>query len=411
MRRIALGLTLIVIFMIPWEGVLRLAGAGQSGTTVVRLVGLGVFVFWIATVIITGRFRKPGIFHIAVFLFVLWNALSVFWSAIPSRTVTQLITWVQLLGLTILIWDLFTTRNAILAGLQAYILGAYVAVGIAAINFMAGRAFYTHYQRFSPDETNPDGYGFILALGIPVAWYLASSISELQRGNWLKWINYGYIPVAFLGIALSGTRTALIAAVPGMIYGLLTLFQIRLSTRIIATILLGGAILFAIPFVQTLPSFQRFGTIGAEISQGDLNNRTTNWLEGLASFEEHPLLGVGSNMYRSVNIRGRVAHNSFISVMVQLGLIGFILFVGILTIAALYAWVQSKWDRRFWITMLLVWTIGASTLTWEHRKTTWLFTSLLVTSAAAYQFRKEDATIELAGDPEPSLLLDSKGST
>ena len=131
----------------------------------------------------------------------------------------------------------------------------------------------------------------------------------------------------------------------------------------------------------------------------------------LASFEEHPILGVGSNMYRSVNIRGRVAHNSFISVLIQLGLIGFILFASILAIAALYAWVQSKWDRRFWFTLLLVWIIGASTLTWEHRKTTWLFTSLLVANAAVYQYRKEDVTIDLAGEAESPLILDSEGST
>ena len=28
--------------------------------------------------------------------------------------------------------------------------------------------------------------------------------------------------------------------------------------------------------------------------------------------------------------------------------------------------------------MLAVWAIGASTLTWEHRKTTWLFMTLII---------------------------------
>ena len=32
--------------------------------------------------------------------------------------------------------------------------------------------------------------------------------------------------------------------------------------------------------------------------------------------------------------------------------------------------------------MLAVWAIGASTLTWEHRKTTWLFMTLIVAAGA-----------------------------
>ena len=36
--------------------------------------------------------------------------------------------------------------------------------------------------------------------------------------------------------------------------------------------------------------------------------------------EERPLLGVGANMYRTVNTLGKEAHNSFVSVLVELGL-------------------------------------------------------------------------------------------
>jgi hypothetical protein len=31
---------------------------------------------------------------------------------------------------------------------------------------------------------------------------------------------------------------------------------------------------------------------------------------------------------------------------------------------------------------LAVWAIGASTLTWEHRKTTWLFMTLIIAAGA-----------------------------
>lgn len=390
MRTIAYMLSLVFIFTIPWEGVVQLPGLG----TAAKLMGFALVAFWLATVVITNRLRKPGPFQIAVSLFVLWNAVSVFWSDDPIRTVEQVVTWIQLLGLVFILWDLFTSRAALLAGLQMYVLGAYVAFGSAAYNFLSGNVFYTNYQRFSSGDTNPDGFGFILALGIPVAWYLAGSKNTSKMSGLLKFVNYAYIPAALLGIALSGTRTALIASLVGMAFGLASLTRVRLWIRGAILLFLISAATFSLPYLQTLTSFQRFSTTGTELTEGDLNQRGGLWREGLAAFTEHPLTGIGSNMYRSVNSLGKVAHNSFISVLVELGLIGFILFGTILMIAAMQALAHSKWNASFWLTLLLVWAIGASTLTWEHRKSTWLFLSMLVVSAAQIRYRdKTDAQL------------------
>ncbi len=403
MRNIAFTLSLVFVFIIPWEGV-ELPSLGA----VAKSIGYVVAAFWVATIVITGRFRKPSPFQIAVLLFVLWNAVSVFWSADPERTVDHVVTWAQLLVFVFMLWDLYTTRTAVLAGLQAYVLGAYVALGSALANFSSGNVFYTNYTRFSSGDTNPDGFGFILVLGIPVAWHLASLQSATQMGRLLKLVNYAYIPAALLGLALSGTRTSLIAAIPAMAFGLASLTRLRLWARVAIFLLLTSAMLILIPRVQTLESFQRLGTTGTELTQGDLNNRTNNWREGLASFAEHPLTGVGSNMYRSVNSLGKVAHNSYLSVLVEVGMIGFTLFGIILTIAVNQAWGQPKWDRRFWLTILLVWAIGASTLTWEYRKSTWLFLSLLMVSAALTSHRDEAVPLVRRNEPEAQVIPDTK---
>lgn len=385
MRGIAFALSLLFIFLVPWEGVVR-----WPLGTLARTLGLAVGAFWLGTVILQNRLRKLTPFHIVFFLFVIWNVLSMFWSADPNKSMAHLRTWVQTLVLVFIMWDLYTTKATILAGLQAYILGAYVAVGSAVQNYLSDNAYYTHYQRFSPGDTNPDGFGFILALGIPLAWYLGSSNLTTGRMNALwKFINYAYIPAAFYGLALSGTRTALIASLVGMAYGLISLTRLRLWARIAIFLILSGAILYLWPRVQTLESFQRLGTTGTELTEGTLNNRTNNWQEGLQTFVEHPIIGVGTNMYRSVNSLGKVGHNSFISVLVELGLIGFFLFAIILAIVVTEAWRHpSKWDKSFWLTLFAVWTIGSSTLTWEHRKTTWLFMSFIVASAALTRYRE-----------------------
>jgi O-antigen ligase len=388
MRSIALALSLVFIFLVPWEGMVRLPLG-----TFARFTGTMLGAFWLGTVLVTGRLRKLGPFQVMVCLFVLWNMLSVFWSENPNRSFAHSRTWAQMFLLVVILWDLYTTRASLLAGLQAYILGAYVAVGSAVYNYFTGKVYYTNYQRFSAGETNPDGFGFIMALGIPVAWYLAGSINNHGIGRFLRFVNYVYIPAALLGIALSGTRTALIASVIGMAFGLASLTRLRLIARIAIFVLLSSIILFLLPHVQTLKSFQRLSTTGAELTSGDLNNRTNNWREGLAAFAERPLLGVGSNMYRSINSLGKVGHNSFVSVLVELGLIGFILFSIILGIAFVQAWRQPKWQSWFWLTVLTVWSIGAFTLTWESRKSTWLFLSFAVVSAAITNKQEEPALI------------------
>jgi O-antigen ligase len=379
MRKLAFIFSLVLIFVIPWEGVIDIPGIGAAGSaTLARVMGLGLAAFWLAMVVYTGNFRKPGLFHLIFLIFVLWNGLSVFWSANPKRSFSHTFTWIQLLLLSFILWDLFRTKKDLLAGLQVYVLGAYVAVGSAILNFFSGKQFYTHYDRYSAGDTNPDGFGFILALGIPLAWYLASTLDENKLSRLLKFVNYFYIPAALFGLALSGTRTALAASILGVLYGLVSLSRLRITTRIAIVFLLISVSLILLPNVQSLKSFQRFNTISAEITQGDLNSRTEIWQEGLDSFNEHPILGVGSNMYRSINSFGKVAHNSFISVLVELGLVGLVLFGIILAITFVQAWELPKWDSIFWLTVLLVWTIGASTLSWEYRKSTWLFLTFLV---------------------------------
>jgi len=315
--------------------------------------------------------------------------------------------WLQTLLFVYILWDLYRTRAALLAGLQAYVLGAYAAIFGAVLNYLGSSAFYTNQDRYSLGDTNPDGYGFIVALGVPVACYLAAS-GEMPKI--VRWLNYGYIPAAFLGIALSGTRTASVGAAVGLLYGLATLTRLRLFTRVAVVALLAAALFFLFPVVQPLTSFQRLGTTPTEVTEGDLNGRIAQWEQGLRAFVDHPVLGVGTDQYRTVNTLSKVAHNSYLSVLVELGLIGFVLFAAIFWIVVGRARRLPRWDRNFWLTVLLVWAIGASTLTWEHRKTTWLFLTFVVAAAAAGAGRVRRPAGDLIDISDPALVEGEWGS-
>lgn len=382
MRRVAFILSLGLIFMIPWEDVVSVPGLG----TAVRFMGIIVALFWVMTVVVTGQVRRPAPFHLLATLFVLWNVISILWSGNPDRTITQIVTYVQLLILVLILWDLYTTRAMVLAGLEMFILGVYVVLGDLLINYFSGTTFY--YERFSATGTNPDDLGVTLALGIPIAWYLAMSIKLPRLNPGLQLLNYAYIPTAFLGIALSGTRTALLATIPGLIFGLASLTRLRLWARVAIFLFLVIAGYFLLPYIPTA-SLERLGSTGSELSGGDFNGRLPIWRQGWLSFLQHPLIGVGSNMFRSTNtigkVVGKVAHNSFLSILVEVGLVGFVLFALILLLVILQAWRQTRWDARFWLALLATWVIGASTLTWENRKPTWLILSMVIIGANLLQ--------------------------
>jgi O-antigen ligase len=373
-RKIVFGLSLILIFTIPWEGAFHLPGLGTTAT----VMGLIVGACWLFMIVVAGQMRRPVLFLFAVAGFVTWVALTTFWSPDPVESLGAVYLWLQTLLFVYILWDLYRTKAALLAGLQAYVLGAYTAVGGAVLNYVQSNAFYTNEERYSLGNTNPDGYGFILALGIPVACYLAASP---ETPKVFRFIDYGYLPVAFIGVALSGTRTASVGAAIGLLYGLATLTKLRVFTRVAVVVLLAASMFVVLPIVQPLSSFQRLGTTGTEVTEGDLNGRTGQWAQGLRAFMEHPVLGVGTDMYRTVNTLNKTAHNSYLSVLVEEGLIGFTIFLAILGIVTLQVLRLPKWDRNFWLTSLLVWAIGASTLTWEHRKTTWLFLTFAVVAA------------------------------
>jgi O-antigen ligase len=402
MRRVVSWLSLVLIFTIPWEGAFHLPGLGTAAT----VMGLVVGACWLVSVVLTGHTREPVTYLFALGVFVAWIALTTFWSADPGESVGQVLLWLQSLIFVFILWDLYRTKAALLAGLQAYVFGAYTAVFGAVLNYLNSNAFYSHQDRYSLGNTNPDGYGFILALGIPVACYLAASA---ETPKVFRFLDYGYLPVAFIGIALSGTRTASVGAALALLYGLATLTRLRLLTRVAVVVLLTTALLALLPIVQPLSSFQRLSTTGTEVTEGDLNGRTAQWRQGIEAFMDHPVLGVGTDMYRSVNTLGKVAHNSYLSVLVELGLIGFVLFATILWIVVAEARRLPKWDRNFWLTVLLVWAIGASTLTWEHRKTTWLFLTFVVAAAAASR-RIRPAADEVIGVSDAALVEGGGGS-
>ncbi len=410
MRTIAFWLSLLVIFIIPWDYAIKFEGMG----TLIKLTGFILTGVWIMAVVSTGKFRQLRPFHLVVFIFIFWNFVSLFWSPNTGRTMIRVLTYTQLVVMMLILWDIYTTPSHLKAGLQVFILGYFVTINATISKFLVGDKNEWGYvwERYSAFNVNPNTLALMMAIGIPIAWYLAVSQGDGKRAYVLKIINFAFVPLSLFTIMLTSSRGGLIAVIPAFFYILGSITRLSLFRRLLITAILVGVLYALYPLVPQ-SSLDRLATTETEISEGTLSNRTIIWEEGIKVFFKHPIIGVGSNaFYDTVKFQNRniTAHNTYLEVAVEVGLIGFALFVIMIVMTVRHAIHQPKVHATMWLTVILIWAIGVYGLSWQTTKTTWLIMSLVLVSTALFgQSQETGKQSNLLS--EPSILPDPSFAT
>lgn len=387
MRKIAFWLSIVFIFTIPWEGI-RIADLGSMA----KLVGLVAFAAWANAILFTGKVRPFHSSHLMIGLVLLWNVASLLWSMNLNETLERLQTYVQLILLVWLIWDLYVTPEQIRIGQQAYILGAYVSVWSTISNYLAGKAI-GNSGRYTGLGFNANDLALILVLGLPIAWQLAvtASVDGSRKGRVLRFINFAYVPPALFAILLTASRTAVLSMLPAFWFILGSMVRLKPGPRILIAVALVGALIVLQPYVPQT-SIDRLSTTSSELTEGDLNGRTQIWEHGMNFFQEHPILGAGSGAFKSINPDRRVAHNTYLSLLVETGIVGFFLFSTMVFLAVYQVKNQHRWMAAFWLVVFLSWAIGISSMSWETRKITWLIMAWVVASGQVLTQHKKNLT-------------------
>lgn len=386
LRKIAFWLSLGLVFVIPFSDVLDIPPFGTLG----RLVGLPVMAFWLLTVVATGRLRRPTPILGAAFLFVFWYVLSATWSIDSARTLEVSQTYLQLLALLCIVWDLYTTQRAVLLAFQVYVLGCYVPMWSLVENYRAGITEASH--RYTATGFNSNLLAMGLALGLPLAWCLVLSPRSRKPGaRILRLVTMAYLPIGLFAILLTASRAGFFGGILVLPLMALSLRRFRLQRALAAVVLAvaAGAVVLA---WTPETSLQRLAGTGSTIESGDFNTRGPIWHESFLSIAAHPLMGVGGGTHRlAARITQKVAHNFILGLGVEVGLIGLVLFCAILVVAALEVRKLPRWDQWMWLTILGIWLVNTLTHNWEDSKPTWLFLGLAVASA--------NATRQRAGSP------------
>ena len=171
---------------------------------------------------------------------------------------------------------------------------------------------------------DPNDLGMLFVICIPMAAYLSSrgGLMGLRRLFWLA-----VTGVLVYGVYLTDSRGSLLA--------LLAIMGVYIWQRrgVFVAGVLGS---MAVAVLLALPS--RFSEIDAE--EASAHGRIESWYEGLQMFRGHPIFGVGPNMYTEYN--PLTAHNSFVLILAETGIIGFTLWLAFIIYCFRMMWVGSR---------------------------------------------------------------------
>jgi O-antigen ligase len=391
-RSVSIWLSLLFVFSVPWENALQIGEFGRAS----KVLGYVTFFVWGLGALAHKRLRKLDGLQQAYFLFLIWNGLSLYWSVDQVATLSAFKTYTEMFGLLLLFWDLYDREVLVKAALQAYVLGAFVAAGSIILNYLtAPPARFPLHDRISALGYQVDGIALIVAIAGPAAWYLAAGPEAARRPALARIVNYAYIPVGVVAVAMTGTRGATLASIPTAVLVVWSFRKLSAGKRIMAVAALVAAI---VTVVQIAPvgGLDRIGTASTltEGDQGALSGRWSIWVESSQVFMERPVEGVGTDGHRAAVAHLRTqrsaykkaekeAHNTYISILVETGLVGFTLFACV--VVCLYRRVRSRtgWELHYWTAQVAVLAIGAMSLSLEDSKSVWIVTSLAVASAAA----------------------------
>jgi O-antigen ligase len=383
--KVAFASLWLLVFAIPWEDAITIPGIGTSA----RLIGAVTFALGLLAILEKGTIRRPAAGHLMLALFVLSAAETYLWSLYPEGTLAQTLTYVQLLALAWLIWEIASRAVDQKRLLQAYVLGTLVSGTDTIYRFLAHQE--SAYQRYAGAKLDANDLGLMIALSIPISYYLL-----VQTKGLMAWVYRLQLVVAGTTIPLTASRGATLAcfvalAIVPLTQNRLTMKQ-RIALFLTIAILIAGVLIF-VP--ET--SWERLATVPGEFEHGTMTGRTVIWKAGWEIFGEHPYLGIGANAFRMIVARVLVepirlddpdspsppAHNTFLSVVVEEGVVGFAVFCALLMVLGLSVLGMPSLPRKLWMVCLSVWVVGVSSLTWEMRKPTWFLFGLLIAQSGA----------------------------
>jgi O-antigen ligase len=354
----------LLAFAIPWSDMAPFAFKTQF----TRPLAIAVGIVWLLSGRADTTIRRMSMSACVASIFAAFVAGSFLVTPSSERTVRRVLSYFGLLLMMVFMQQAIRSRRTYLSVLKCFIAGCAVTLGGLAWNVVEGHTLGD--GRYTAPGFDANDLAGQLALSIPIAFYLASNL--VKRALWFRL----YLPIAITGVLVTGSRAGLIVLAAACCYPAACLCGH--GKRGILGLLVGLVPLVAAVCVfSPNVAFRRLGTIADQVQRHDLNGRFAVWRKGIELFQDKPLIGVGGGEFAdTVGDLKLAAHNTYLEVLVEHGVVGLMLFGGI--IVGLFARVERfpARERALWRSVLWAWAILIITLSWENREMTWLLWGL-----------------------------------
>ncbi|HET6778371.1 MAG TPA: O-antigen ligase family protein, partial [Gemmatimonadales bacterium] len=332
------------VFSVPWERIIVLTGV----SIVTRLMGALALGLALLVVVISGRLRRWRAFHVMALLFVIWAGIGVLilhLDEVPKKFYT----FVQLFLVAWMIWELAVTRQRQIGLLLAYVCGSYVTALDTLLLFARQSG---ELRRFASAGADPNNLAMTLALALPMAWYLGTT----HQRALVRWMCRLYLPAGLLAIGLTGSRGGMIVSIVALLIVPLSMTNLSPGKMVGAIVMLVLSGFLAVSYVPE-SVVERLSTTGESVQSLSLGGRSRLWKAGLNVFPDSPILGHGTASYKhaitpELGMYSQVAHNSYLSVMVEEGFVGLLFFLAMLGAAFFASFRLPRLDRRLTLVLL-----------------------------------------------------------
>lgn len=174
---------------------------------------------------------------------------------------------------------------------------------------------------------DPNDLALILVMSLPLMYYLM----EIESG-WRRSTLLGMIVTVLFAIPLTGSRGGILALV-AVLAAVILKRGLRRSIWLVIALLLLAVVVVAYTPAEHLERFRTIGEVHEDYNMSAQGGRIEIWKRSLPLIMAHPLLGSGGGSFMvaegTTHEFGKwsAAHNSFIQIAVELGIIALIFHV------------------------------------------------------------------------------------
>jgi probable O-glycosylation ligase (exosortase A-associated) len=254
--------------------------------------------------------------HRCVVAFGAWVALTYFTAQNKEAAYPWLIEYVKIMVMFVVATVLTRTVG------QLWALTLLTASALAYIAYEVNYLYFVnHYlgiERNGYGGLDNNGAGLMLAMGVPLCWFVFQGIEK-----WWRWLFVLLIPTLVHAVLMTYSRGAMVSLLL-----MCPLLCLRSRRRLVLGVfgLLMGLVL--IPTMAGPEIRARFLSLQTHDQDESANSRRGSWMAAMRMASDYPVFGVGirnANLYShqyGADYEGRTIHSNYLQVAADNGLVG-----------------------------------------------------------------------------------------